>query len=58
MNFDHALFLDRDGTLIKDCDGILTESKIEFEDGIEDFLIHALKTKFKIINQRFLFFEN
>jgi D-glycero-D-manno-heptose 1,7-bisphosphate phosphatase len=49
MNFDHALFLDRDGTLIKDCNGILTESKIEFEDGLEDFINHALKTRFKII---------
>ena len=49
MNNDHALFLDRDGTLIKECDGLINETQIEFEEGIKDFLSHAIKKKYKII---------
>ena len=49
MVFDHALFLDRDGTLVKECNGLLNESQIEFEDGIKEFLSYAINKKFKII---------
>ena len=49
MNNDHALFLDRDGTLIKECNGLINESQIEFEDGLKEFLSHAINKKIKII---------
>ena len=49
MKSDHALFLDRDGTLIKECNGLVNESQIEFEDGIKEFLYYAINKKFKII---------
>ncbi|MDC1280859.1 HAD-IIIA family hydrolase [bacterium] len=49
MDLNQALFLDRDGTIIKDCEGVLTEDSIEFEDGLKDFLMSALNSKFKII---------
>ncbi|MBA46095.1 MAG: hypothetical protein CMB31_05860 [Euryarchaeota archaeon] len=49
MKFNHALFLDRDGTLIKECNGLLHETQIEFEEGIKEFLSHAINKKFKII---------
>ena len=49
MKVNHALFLDRDGTLIKECNGLLNESQIEFEDGIKEFLSYAINKKFKII---------
>lgn len=49
MSDDHALFLDRDGTIIKDCEGALIESNIRFEDGLKDFIRFAIEKKFKII---------
>ena len=48
MKFDHALFVDRDGTIIKDCEGALNKSNIELEQGLELFLKFAIK-KFRII---------
>lgn len=49
MVYDRGLFLDRDGTLVKECNGLLNESQIEFEDGIKEFLSYAINKKFKII---------
>ena len=49
MKFDHALFVDRDGTIIKDCEGALNKSNIEFEHGLEIFLRFAIKKKFRIV---------
>jgi len=49
MDLNQALFLDRDGTIIKDCEGALTEDSIEFIYGLKDFLLAALEKKYKII---------
>ena len=50
MKFNHALFLDRDGTLIKECNGLLHETQIEFEEGIKEFLSHAINKKIQDYN--------
>ena len=49
MTFDHALFLDRDGTIIEDCEGALSLDKIKFEEHLFDFISYAIKRKFKIV---------
>ena len=49
MTFDHALFLDRDGTIIEDCEGALSLDKIKFEEHLFDFISYVIKKKFKII---------
>ena len=50
-----GLFLDRDGTIIKDCEGALIESNIRFEDGLKDFIRFAIEKKFKIIIKQLAF---
>ena len=49
MNMDRALFLDRDGTIIKDCEGVLYKNNIQFEEGLNSFLQVAIQKKIKII---------
>lgn len=49
MDTNHALFLDRDGTIINDCEGVLHEKNILFEEGLKDFLEIALKKNYFII---------
>lgn len=49
MCSSHAIFLDRDGTIVKDTGGILYKKNIEFLFGLKEFLLNALKLKYKII---------
>ena len=43
MTIDHALFLDRDGTIIEDCEGTLSLDKIKFEEHLFDFISYVTK---------------
>ena len=49
MKYDHALFLDRDGTVIEECEYLLSENNIKIEKGLKELLLYSLKKKFKII---------
>ena len=49
MTSDHALFLDRDGTIIEDCEGALSSDKIKFEKHFFDFIKYVIKKKYKIV---------
>ena len=49
MTSDHALFLDRDGTIIEDCEGVLSLDKIKFEKHFFDFIKYVIKKKYKIV---------
>ena len=49
MSFNKALFLDRDGTIIEDCNGVLNVDDIIFKMGLKEFLLKALERGFIII---------
>ncbi len=49
MSLNKALFLDRDGTIIFDCCGVLKVEKIELKIGLKNFLLKALDNKYKIV---------
>ena len=49
MSLNKALFLDRDGTIIYDCMGVLKIEDIQFRNGLKNFLTKALENKYKII---------
>lgn len=49
MNYNKALFLDRDGTIIEDCDGALKEENITFKRDLREFLLKALERRFIVI---------
>ena len=49
MDDKKGLFLDRDGTIINDCEGVLYEKDIKFEKGLNEFLKRALINKYYIV---------
>ena len=46
---EKALFLDRDGTIIKECEYLLSQKNIKIEKGLKELLLFSLKKNFKII---------
>jgi histidinol phosphatase-like enzyme len=45
MDDKKGLFLDRDGTIINDCESFLYKKDIKFEKGLKEFLQRALINK-------------